>query len=372
MGDDSSDDEPIFSSPDPSDDESKDDDVFKFRARKFEMVQPSSPSPARGRRRKHVDIVKQKLALIEKKNETALRRFKEITEVEDSSSDEHDCKPKGTARKLGDDQVMAWQLTKHSDPHPESLESDSDDDVRPAGPMVLASLKGVSKEVLDTLKQSQMAARRLQAAQTYHAEDISVEQNSSPFNPPLQQVRLPPPNLQTTNHFKPGKILRLECRCQVKMNGKPQAIQQQRVSTNENQPLSYLMERVKMAFSLAADARVTMNYDGLLLDLRHTPATYEMESDDIVDVTATVVAMPKAPSSRVTLKLRHKVGGKVEETVMSHGVDEPFQILMDLYKTRYMAAGGNCSFRFDGETLSLHLTPARYEMENGELIDVVR
>lgn len=395
----SSDDEPMLSSPDPSDDEDEDqkNDVFKFRARKFEMVHEHGSPVVRRRRRTRIDAVQQKLELLEKQAGTKAQHKKAggALDDDDSSLDEEIYfKPK-VAKQAGADQGdvievleddepagkgQAKAATSNNNPVVEFLDSDdSDEEVLPTGPMVLARLNGViSAEVMDTLRQSQMAASKLRAAQHYHAEDVHVEDMpASPVKLPLQtvQARAPIARAQPEKPVKLGRVLRLQCRCQVKINNKVQSTQENTISTHEHLPLSDLMDKVKKAFCLASDARITMSFDGESLDTKRTPISYEIESDDIVDIAVSLIAIPTTKATagtRITLKLRSKKGKKIEESSMVIGSNEPLRTLMDKYKAKHNINSGKCAFQFDGETLNLTRNAASYEMENGELVDVIR
>ena len=63
------------------------------------------------------------------------------------------------------------------------------------------------------------------------------------------------------------------------------------------------------------------------------------------------------------------MGKSLQETNMVLGAQEPFQDLMERYQTQ--AKLQNLKFQFDGETLDLKKTPADYDMESGDLMDVL-
>ncbi len=379
MSDESSDDEPMLSSPDPSDDEDEThNDVFKYTARKFQKVNNSSPpSPAR-RKRHHVDTIQEKLSLLEHQQHARdLKLRKRLNgDNEDSSEDEEE----GSSNAAG--VINALQAKQQSLPTNVTTidisdDSDDDDNAKPSR-ISLTSLKAAPKEVIEVLQRSQIATNRLKEAQLYHAEDLEVEMETTPIDTPLRKHAAAQRKiLETPKPINLGKKLRLTCRCQLKVNGNKQPTAEQMIIVHENQPLSALMDKVMNAYSLPPTARVVLTFDGLMLEMKRTADSYQMEDGDLVDVTASVIAMPTpivdtvSSGPRLTLTLRSKLDKKVQETSMQVGKNEIFQNLLNQYISKEKIRG-KCILRFDGEVLGLDQTPSNYDMEDGDLIDVVQ
>lgn len=412
--DDDDDDEPLLSSPDSSCNENEVNDVFHYTARKFQKVNHrTGPSPAR-RRRHHVDAIQTKLSALEHQQQARDRKLRNCLKIDldDSSDDDEDdevamavCNKTATRSRA----QVAKESTAKDPPPPRAvtaitidISDDSDDEVN-ASRLSWSALKQAPREVLEVLQKSQQATNRLQRAQLYHAEDVEVQVDSNVnvnsntnshghsnanINLPRRHnckqaemhLRLGP---SVTKPIKPplGKKIQLTCRCQLKLNGNNQPTLEKNIAVHEHQDLSALMEKVFDAFSLPSTARVALFFDGLLLDTKRTAASYEMEDSDLVDINASVIAMPPTnaavgssgpgPGPRLSLTLRSKVDSKVHETSIQLGKNEVFQTLLDQY-VRQQNICGKCVLHFDGEALGLDRTPSNYDMEDGDLIDVVR
>ena len=84
----------------------------------------------------------------------------------------------------------------------------------------------------------------------------------------------------------------------------------------------------------------------------------------------------KAYGLQLSLKLRHRIGKGKGNKLVEHNVklrqNEPLENLMQHFKSQIAKASESQQFvfRFDGETLDLKKTPATYDMESMDLIDV--
>ena len=131
-----------------------------------------------------------------------------------------------------------------------------------------------------------------------------------------------------------------------------------------------------------------------------------MESDDMIDVSAKTTApvlsssngnvsataraalekaagnksaanAKKAYGPQLSLKLRRLNGTakakKIEEYSVKHRQREPLEALMEQFRTKLAKATPQQKFvfSFDGQVLDLSKTPATYDMEPMDLIDVV-
>ena len=416
------------------DDDSDDDAVFRthairFQKRNVEEIDSSPPTSARKRRGHHLSVDDQMIQM-ERKNERRKQRWEarrsKTRRDSDSDSDEEPTNTNGCDAKnnknnnknnnqsyRGDDDVIEiiddsssaevtppkQQNTRRMFTRAASenagpglrnrqttidlLEDSSDEET--AG-VPLQSLAGLSKDTKAILERSKRAQQQLLFAQRYHAEDIEVQEPNIEIarptiltaSPSLSKTAKPPANL--------GKPIILKCRTQLTKNGKKQRAEDKTLAIREREPLQALLDKFRKAHGLPISARVTMTFDGEKLDTTKTPVSYEMEDGDLIDVTAeyNIIVMPlqtrTANTSNTTaslgpklvLKLRRKVGKLLEEKSISHGQQETFESMVEKYKqVAKVASHETISFQFDGESLDLHKTPATYDMESGELIDVI-
>ena len=127
-----------------------------------------------------------------------------------------------------------------------------------------------------------------------------------------------------------------------------------------------------------------MTFDGMALDLSKTPAFYEMEDEDLIDVSAKAIVIPLTTKTvdatlskrkdlgvSLVLTLRQRIGRNLNETNWNLQQREPFSNLMDQFKQAHVSCHSTVVFRFDGENIDLTKTPAAYDMETGDLIDVI-
>ena len=241
----------------------------------------------------------------------------------------------------------------------------------------LKALKGVSKDTVYALQRSRLAASSLRQAQQYHAEDIQVDVPETP--PP----NLASPKLQQSL----GQKLRLTCRVQLEVNGKRQpALSDKVLCIRQRQPLQSLLDSIRKTYESAfpKSARISMTFDGMALDLSKTPAFYEMEDEDLIDVSAKAIVIPLTTKTvdatlskrkdlgvSLVLTLRQRIGRNLNETNWNLQQREPFSNLMDQFKQAHVSGHSTVVFRFDGENIDLTKTPAAYDMETGDLIDVI-
>lgn len=278
------------------------------------------------------------------------------------------------------------------------LLDDSSDDEAPLPFNVLKSkfnAASCSKDALDVLERARQAASSLRNAQTYHAEDIYVPRVQTPprmpqpssfaypvFNKP-QQSNIGKALHNTTN-LGPNISLKLRRR-----NGKQ--FQETVLKHRQREPLQSLLEQYCQQQGLVAQQIISLKFDGQTLNMKNTLVSYDMEAGDLIDVeiisiapTATIPTRPATATSARTstrkqnlgptlaLKLQRRTGKRVQETVLKHRQREPLQSLLDQYRTQQkLSATQQISLHFDGESLNMSRTPASYDMEAGDLIDVV-
>jgi hypothetical protein len=408
----SSDDEPMISSPDASGNEnSDDDDIFHYQKRKFVKTAvgngnntPPASASARGKRSKQMPFDDQMTTLERNKEikEKKLRgRINRKTSQHDSDDDsvvEFLDQSKATAKSGNNDDSSIEVLASPSDSsrylaasNQPSLRAsmpidllDSSDDESPRArisQMPLSRLKGASKELMDVLQRSKQATLQLRRAQHYHAEDIQVdtrELETPSIVSKAQQRFAPASNQRQPIDF--GSALRFTCRIQLEINGKKKESTQKVYTLRENEQFQVLLAKFLKANAIPTGARINMIFDGMALDMIRTPSSYEMVDEDLIDVNGKVNVIPTSIQSnnhqnsfgpKLTIKLRRKLGKKVEEYPIQIGQRETFQRILDAYRERQKLSETRVTLRFDGECINLSKTPAAYGMESGDLIDVI-
>ena len=179
-----------------------------------------------------------------------------------------------------------------------------------------------------------------------------------------------------------GQSLCFTCHIQLGFNGKHRKTDDKVLTVRENEPLQVLLDKFFKAHDLLPSARVTMLFDGMTMTMTRTPASYDMEDEDLIDVTAKVIVFPlqvktnnttRAAGRRLAFTLRRKMGkNKVDEKVLQLGQKETFQTLLESYtSTTKVTRLQTISFHYDGGTLDLQKTLAQYDMQSEDLIDVI-
>ncbi|CAB9498844.1 expressed unknown protein [Seminavis robusta] len=105
--------------------------------------------------------------------------------------------------------------------------------------------------------------------------------------------------------------------------------------------------------------------DVICLDDPPPPKSHQGHTEE----TATT---KKDLGNAIAVKLRTNEGGKVKEQMFKIRMQEPMSVLVDKYKTKNnLTQTAKVSFHFDGEQMNPNSTPASFDMEDDELIDVV-
>lgn len=287
--------------------------------------------------------------------------------------------------------------------------SDDEDTGVSSSKLRLSELKGASAEVLEVIQRSRAAANNLRKAQEYEAEDVQVAV-------PSPDVSIIDTTFATTTQYEPtdfsglaqqqhkkeknlGKKIRLTCRTQIEFNGKKRKPVERLLNFRENENLQVLRDELLRSMSppLPPTSNTIMLFDGVSLEMNRTPASYEIENEDLIDVSVKATVIPPQFSSPnitttkkkrgrdITLTLRHKGGTNRKpsftETELRLGQQDTFQILLEKYQKQQEQPSRwqrltrttrltKISFQFDGEILDMNKTPASYDMESGDLIDV--
>jgi hypothetical protein len=396
----SSDDEPMMSSPDASaNDNSDDDDIFHYQKRKFVKTAVGNacktPPASASRKRSKQMSTDDTMSILERNKE---RKEKKLRERINRNTSEHDSdddsvvevvdQSKATAKSDNNDDSSIEVLASPSASRRNFAASnqpsgrarmpvdllDSSDDESPRArisQMPLSRLKGVSKECMDVLQRSQQATLQLRRAQHYRAEDIQVDTRELERIAPASNQRQP---------IDFGSTLRFNCTIQLEINGKKKETTQEVYTLRENEQIQVLLEKFLKANAMPTCARINMMLDGIALDMIRTPSSYEMIDGDLIDINGKVNVIPTSIRSnkpqnsfgpKLTVKLRRKLGKKMEEHPLEIGQQETFQRIFDAYRESQKLSETRVTLRFDGECINLSKTPAAYDMESGDLIDVI-
>eukprot|EP00535_Pseudo-nitzschia_heimii_P003525 CAMPEP_0197186846 /NCGR_PEP_ID=MMETSP1423-20130617/14681_1 /TAXON_ID=476441 /ORGANISM="Pseudo-nitzschia heimii, Strain UNC1101" /LENGTH=294 /DNA_ID=CAMNT_0042638263 /DNA_START=18 /DNA_END=902 /DNA_ORIENTATION=+ len=251
-----------------------------------------------------------------------------------------------------------------------------------------------------------------------------------------QQKSLPKASVGTTlvgqKKGSLGKSLRFSCRTQIKVISKTAIIQKSRgkrigkqqqqqqqsskpqmvtktLNLFENERLGVLAKRLCAILGdlPPATTKVFMRFDGILLDMEKSPKSYEMEDEDMIEVSIekeeqqTDNILQKDCSSvgddeTIILSLLQMKGTTSQATSFEMKKEEPLSKLMENYKDTHFGrsnkAGANhpttkptlrrskrnkakndntqLTFRFRGAILDLTKTPGDYKMVSLDQINV--
>ena len=370
---------------DSSDDD--DDDFFSYKKKGFhkrnvETLAPSSPK--RGRRAHKPASTDEALSKLERRRERATKRS-----LIDMAADEDED---------SDVEIVAAAATNDSKPAAASVDLlDSSDDekpsapfhVHPYAPVAIMHRSGVAKETCDTIAQARNAMFKLQQAQAYRAEDVYVPA------PAVQPIILdvdtaPSPAAAPAKPRNYGPPLHLKLRTNQVINGKrSETSTTETMTIRSMEPFQNLLERYQSKHNIdASESSVKFTLDGERIDLLQTPASYDLEDDDIVEVLVTTLVVRSSKSTTnshsaaaaaahlgplLQLKMRtQEKDGSLVNDVMTIRLNEPLQQLMDKYKKeKEIAASRTVTFSFDGETMSMSRTPASYDMESEDIVEVI-
>lgn len=191
-----------------------------------------------------------------------------------------------------------------------------------------------------------------------------------------------------------GPSIPLKLRTNRVVNGKrSDSSTMETMTIRRNEPFQKLLQRYQSKHDIvAAESSVKFSVDGDRIDLLKTPAFYDLEQDDIVEVLVTTLMVGRSSSTAngnsssasaaastahlgplLQLKMRTQAkNGTITNDVMTIRAAEPLQKLMDKYKkTQKVTATTKVTFSFDGETMNLNRTPTSYDMESEDIVDVV-
>lgn len=251
----------------------------------------------------------------------------------------------------------------------DSIEYSSDEDAKPKGP---SNLKG-------TEEFSKAYAALLSAQKTDRAEDMNVASpeptpragDSNVFRDSTKDDVIFVGNNeegQKKSNAAQGPRIRLKLRSiEIKADGSKSEPREEECQAFGLEPMQNVLQRYRKRHNLNEGATtITMIFDGENIEWDRAPQSYDMEDDDIVEVT-----LRPNQGQRINVKLRN-----AEQEVHSFAIRtmEPLRNLMDQYIAKKKIAKrkqNKLSFQFDGEVLDLGTKPADYDMENEELIDVL-
>lgn len=397
MSDSSSDGEPLINSPCASDDDS-DDDLFRYDKRKFIKTTSNQsdffPTPARAQRKRlkslSTDEQMSRLEKNQEKKQISLRaRIDQSSILNDDSDESVDAvrendpnfDPNASIEILDDATDRSTTRVQERIMAVVNLaESSDDDDIVAAARSQRGtplSLAGASKEAIDAIQRSRQARAQLAKAQLYHAEDVVVDdRNVTEVSVPLTISQLQTYNMTAENL---GETLQFTCNIKREINGKKQDLLERQYSIKENETVQILVDKILLSNSLPTTSRVKLAFGGIILEKHRTPAFYGMVDQAQLDIEITVNIAPTVSTGRaksdfgpnLNLRLRSRVGKNVHEVEMQIGQREPLKRLLDSYQKQHNLEEKSITLHFDGEKLDMGRTPVDYDMETGELIDVI-
>jgi hypothetical protein len=223
-------------------------------------------------------------------------------------------------------------------------------------------------------------------AQQYHAEELDVPEpvvdlDSSTSSSSAAAAAVRPADL--------GPEIKLSLRTSQLVQGRRNVVSNDTMTIRQREPFQALLERYRVEKGVAASTRVKFSFDGENIQCHTTPAAFDMEDGDLVDVlvegslglvSASAAVTSSASKNKVnlgrtlTLVLRTQERGSnnaVTQDVLTIREQEPLENLVEKYKkSKNLNASARVRFEFDGEALDLKKTPKAYDMENEEIIDV--
>eukprot|EP00934_Nitzschia_sp_Nitz4_P002768 Nitzschia sp. Nitz4//scaffold22_size323478//135986//137233//NITZ4_000529-RA/size323478-processed-gene-0.92-mRNA-1//-1//CDS//3329543001//2758//frame0 len=406
LSSDDDDDEPLFSSPDPASDP-EDDDVFKCKARRFVRLDDNAktasssvttPTPSKP---KATTQSRRALTSTQRAQEKRNIQRQEWLEAADSDSDAENVvttmedSPFHLAQqeKSKTNPTTKRRLQYENSPSAKKqtivdlLDSDSEEEGGTTDYVPLAFVNGWNKDAVDVLLQSQLATAKLQMAQQYHAEDVIVPVESPiSYKPPTSAASSTKPAPTPARPTNLGQKLRLGCRTQMEINGRKEKPATQMYALHEYEPLSILSNKLCKVLSVPNTARITWTFDGMTLDLKRSPHSYEMEDEDLIDISIKMFVVKDVSTNAtsttagnttvnrgpiLSLQLRIQAGKHSKISPLQFGANETFQRLEELYrKQQKLRPTAKLTFRFDGFVLDKAKRPVDYDMESEDLIDV--
>jgi len=327
-----------YDSPDASDTEGGDgkrtsDDLFTYKPKEFRKQSDNNATVSSPTRRKRASKgIEEKLISLQRKKQA--RRQLRKDSFGDSSDDSSCPNSKPLARKVNNTQATSMVAasaqsslsSKVASEKPEAtttqtiscLSSDDDDDdsiVEVLPSMQPKRPSSIPTALAATLQQAQQAKARLKQAQEYEAKDVNVAVEETEYVPAIDLTSPKRNHSATTNATKSlegqrgsslGKTLRFSCRIQIrtivdspapkrgrrcKFEQQPQQSKAEQmtktVKLRENENFEVLAKRLREILGdlPLATTKVVMRFDGCVLDEKKSPKNYEMEDEDMIEVS---------------------------------------------------------------------------------------
>jgi hypothetical protein len=353
-----------------SSDNDSDDDIFSYAKTTFHknptLDEETPSSPQKKRRIKGTDT-DDALSRLEQRRQHS--KGIDILAVDDDS-DVEEVSPSletTTATNIN----AAIEIDSSDD---EALTSTRTTRITSTTPVYAMAQNGLSKEACSRIQQARQASYHLRQAQNYRAEDVWIPE-AKPTPPPvvtIDEASLQAPAPTTQNL---GPTLRVTLRTTRVVNGKPSdSSTTDTMSIRRLEPFQRLMERYQMKHSISpSESKVQFSVDGQTMDLTKTPASYDIEDEDLIDVKVQILAIQApvnlGPHIQLVLRTRH-ANGSVTNDTMSIREQEPLQKLVEKYKQhKKLSASAKIHFQFDGAPLNLTKTPKFYDMETDDIIE---
>ena len=373
----------------------EDDDFFCYQKQEFHKKEEENfvPSPPKRRRATKQVSTDDALSKLERRRER--QSSKPPYSIAAQQDDESDVEAERAVQAAETSQAAA-----KSDKNLVDLLDSSDEDAPSAAaaaatftahrqaPVAVMARTGIDMETCIKIAQARHAMHKLEQAQLYHGEDVWV---------PVPQPQPVVLNLESPAVAHPeqpklptdlGPTLQLKLRTTHVVNGKrSESPTTEIMSIRRMEPFQKLMERYQSLHNIVpSQSSVKFSVDGENIDLNKNPAFYDFEDDDLVEVlvtslvvvrtstsssaTATSATANLGPALQLKLRMQEK-NGTTTMDVMTIRENEPLENLMDKYKKKKKLGSAHIILTFDGDTINLTKTPASYEMESEDIIDVV-
>jgi len=170
------------------------------------------------------------------------------------------------------------------------------------------------------------------------------------------------------------------------------------VKLKSDQPLQDAVNEFEEKHRASSGLRIASAiFDGRKLEMSKPPSFYDMEDEDLVDVTVVIVSSPAAATSsasyarqqpvapvavattiysgttlRLTFRYQNPTTKKDCSTNVKIKSDQPLQDAVNQFEEKHRASGGLriATAIFDGRKLEMNKTPSFYDMEDEDLVDV--
>lgn len=278
-------------------------------------------------------------------------------------------------------------------------------------------LKNANKDTVDALTEARQAMKALQEAQKYRAEDVSFELDKGDesdivcVDEPATESSLGATSagvafgstatgalggIQASISEAPsGMLIRLNVRVVV-LAGKNKDLNGKKVmcKIRTGEKLQQLVDQLSKSCPhlVTGSSDVKLSFDGETLNLAKTPASFDMEDEDLVDALVpssnasgkvsastsqkpSVQGIPAASESRVKIRTRIKGGDPRKTNYYSLRKTDPLHKLIGAYETQHRKSSevlSSCSvyLEYNGRKLKPSSTPEDEGIIDNTLLEI--